>query len=130
MPYLIKVTDHFSAAHALSGYNGNCANLHGHTWEVTAEIAETELDELGISTDFRDLKAALADILSEYDHAVLINDKDKSKYSEIEFVNVFEVNPTAEVLAEDIYNQFKYLGYKINSVVVCEGNSSSVTYYE
>ncbi|MDD4277816.1 MAG: 6-carboxytetrahydropterin synthase, partial [Candidatus Cloacimonetes bacterium] len=30
--YLLNVSDHFSAAHRLCGYEGACSNLHGHNW--------------------------------------------------------------------------------------------------
>jgi 6-pyruvoyltetrahydropterin/6-carboxytetrahydropterin synthase len=32
------VKDHFAAAHALKGYDGNCSNLHGHNWIIEAHI--------------------------------------------------------------------------------------------
>ncbi|MEQ8237024.1 MAG: 6-carboxytetrahydropterin synthase, partial [Syntrophomonadaceae bacterium] len=30
----VTVTQDFAAAHRLYGYQGQCANLHGHTWKV------------------------------------------------------------------------------------------------
>ncbi len=130
MPYLIKVVDTFSAAHAIHGYNGDCANLHGHTWKVEVEVAVSKLNELGIGIDFRDVKNALSNILSEFDHSLLINDIDTHKYTKINVINTFEDNPTAEIIAREIYYSFQSLDYSINAVTVWEGNNNSVTYYK
>ena len=32
--YLLKTSASFDSAHFLSGYNGKCANIHGHTWKI------------------------------------------------------------------------------------------------
>ena len=34
----LRIKSKFSAAHKLPNYNGDCANLHGHTWKVVFEI--------------------------------------------------------------------------------------------
>ena len=52
--YEIHVKDHFAAAHALRGYNGNFSNMHGHNWDVEAYIQCTKLNKLGIGVDYRD----------------------------------------------------------------------------
>lgn len=86
--YLLTVKDHFDAAHHLYGYPGECRELHGHTWDVEVTVEATELDEIGIVYDFKSLKADLAAVLADYDHA-LINS-----------VPPFdEISPTAENLA-------------------------------
>ncbi len=45
----IDITRDFSAAHRLSGYQGDCSNLHGHNWTVMAVVQANELDEIGIA---------------------------------------------------------------------------------
>lgn len=90
--YTLTVRDHFDAAHALPGYPGECAGLHGHTWDVEATVEGTELDGIGIVYDFKRLKADLAASLERYDHGHL-ND-----------VPPFDrMNPTAENLAREIH---------------------------
>lgn len=92
--YDIYVKDHFAAAHALKGYDGNCSNLHGHNWIVEAFIECTKLNKLGIAVDFRDVKAVLRDVLSKLDHTNL---------NEVaEFGNI---NPTSENLAKFLYTE-------------------------
>lgn len=89
--YYLTVKDHFDAAHHLYGYPGECKNLHGHTWDVEVTVESPELDEIGIVYDFKNLKADLKAVLSDYDH-VLIN----------EVAPFDEISPTAENLARVI----------------------------
>jgi hypothetical protein len=37
----------FSAAHALKGYQGDCARIHGHNWIIEVFVKCHELDEIG-----------------------------------------------------------------------------------
>ena len=92
--YDIYVKDHFAAAHALKGYDGNCSNLHGHNWIVEAFIECTRLNKLGIAIDFRDVKAVLGDVLSKLDHTNL---NDVAEFGSI--------NPTSENLAKFLYRE-------------------------
>ena len=55
----IVVQHHFCAAHALRGYDGKCANLHGHNFVVEARVTGDRLNGIGILVDFKDVKAAL-----------------------------------------------------------------------
>ncbi len=48
----VSIETHFSAAHALRGYPGDCARLHGHNWTVRVFVRCRELDETGIGIDF------------------------------------------------------------------------------
>jgi 6-pyruvoyltetrahydropterin/6-carboxytetrahydropterin synthase len=45
----------FSAAHYVPGYDGPCANVHGHTFHAEV-FAQGETDELGMVLDFSELK--------------------------------------------------------------------------
>ena len=42
--YRLKVTDSFSSAHQLRGYQGECEELHGHNWKVEVEVEGEKLD--------------------------------------------------------------------------------------
>jgi len=88
----VMVEDSFDAAHCLRGYEGNCEKLHGHTYRVQCYIVRSELDQQGMSLDFRSVKKALRDAVSDLDHSFLNDLPD------------FAVeNPTAENLAKLIY---------------------------
>ena len=64
----VYVKTHFSAAHRLEGYPGDCARAHGHNWIVEAYVKCRELDQIGIGIDFRDIKQAVKEVLFNLDH--------------------------------------------------------------
>lgn len=92
--YEIYVKDHFAAAHALKGYDGNCSNMHGHNWIVEAYIRCSKLNKLGIGIDFRDVKGVVKDVLSKLDHTTL---NDVAEFGSI--------NPTSENLSKFLYTE-------------------------
>jgi 6-pyruvoyltetrahydropterin/6-carboxytetrahydropterin synthase len=73
----------FDAAHSLPGYQGKCANLHGHTYQVEI-VVEGQVGIDGFVMDFYQLKRILASALQELDHNCL---------------NEILKNPTAELIA-------------------------------
>ena len=122
--YEIEVRQAFEAAHFIDGYNGKCARLHGHNWEVVAVVRGEKLDALGMLIDFKILKAQLKKVLDEFDHRFL---------NELEIFS--EENPTAENLARKIFERLSSSeifngSIKLHAVKVCESPNSSVTYYE
>ncbi len=121
--YEIYVKDHFSAAHALQGYSGDCSNLHGHNWIIEVFVKCRKLNSLGIGIDFRDVKNNLKNILKKFDHTNL---NDLSEFSNI--------NPTSENIARIIHGelskQFNTGDIKISRVKVCETPGCGSTYEE
>ena len=55
----LYIQTHFSAAHALKGYQGNCAKIHGHNWIIDVFVKCEKLDDIGMGIDFRDVKQAV-----------------------------------------------------------------------
>ena len=122
--YEIEVSAAFEAAHFIDGYEGKCARLHGHNWEVVAVVRGEQLDKLGMLIDFKILKAELKKVLDEFDHRFLN-----------ELATFAEENPTAENLARKIFQQLAtskiFSGStKLYAVKVHESPSSCVTYHE
>jgi len=94
--YRITVEQHFDAAHSLRGYKGKCESIHGHRYRVSVNLMAGELDEIGLSYDFSEVKSRLQDILGRFDHCYL-ND-----------VPPFDkVNPSAENIAKAVYDELK-----------------------
>lgn len=91
--YEVRVTADFAAAHFLRDYNGKCENLHGHNYKVYAHVKGENLNEGGMLLDFSKLKHALREVCGKLDHTNL---------NELE---VFEQNPSAERIANYIFNQ-------------------------
>lgn len=100
----VYIKTHFSAAHSLKGYPGDCSRLHGHNWIIEAFVKCKELDDIGIGIDFRDIKKSVKDVLQGLDHFNL-NELPAFK----------DENPTSENIAKFIY---KELSKKLNSEVV------------
>jgi 6-pyruvoyltetrahydropterin/6-carboxytetrahydropterin synthase len=100
----IYVETHFSAAHALRGYPGDCARLHGHNWLVRVFVRCYELDDTGIGIDFRTVKDHVREVLRGLDHCNM---------NEIEPFS--EQNPSSENIARHLYRE---LGRRINSAAV------------
>jgi 6-pyruvoyltetrahydropterin/6-carboxytetrahydropterin synthase len=102
--YEIYVKTHFSAAHCLDGYPGDCARLHGHNWIVEVYVQCKELNEIGIGIDFRDIKTAVKDVMAGLDH---FNLNDLPAFQNI--------NPSSENIAKFLYRE---IGKKLNSDVI------------
>lgn len=87
----LGLIEEFDAAHSLPGYEGKCANLHGHTYRVEMVI-EGPVGEDGFVMDFYRLKNILKAVLQDLDHRCL---------------NDLLPNPTAENIAEMISKSLK-----------------------
>jgi len=91
--YEVRVEADFAAAHFLRDYHGKCENLHGHNYKVYAHVAGEKLNEGGMLCDFTILKGALREVCKEMDHTNLNENP------------VFDQNPSAERIAEFVYNR-------------------------
>ncbi|HBP66196.1 MAG TPA: 6-pyruvoyl tetrahydropterin synthase, partial [Desulfosporosinus sp.] len=69
--FQVCVQAHFDAAHFIRNYDGNCANLHGHRWNVVVCIEGKQLDHLGMLLDFSDVKQTIREKLKLMDHSLL-----------------------------------------------------------
>ncbi|PKN62409.1 MAG: 6-carboxytetrahydropterin synthase QueD [Deltaproteobacteria bacterium HGW-Deltaproteobacteria-15] len=102
--YEVYVKTHFSAAHSLRGYPGDCARTHGHNWIIEAYVKCKELNQIGIGVDFRDIKQAVKKVLEGLDH-----------FNLNELPAFTKVNPTSENIAKFLYTE---LSRVLNSEVV------------
>jgi 6-pyruvoyltetrahydropterin/6-carboxytetrahydropterin synthase len=72
--YKVRVTKDyltFCSAHFISFEGSQCERLHGHNYQVAAEI-EGELDGDFLVFDFITLKHTLRDLTNELDHRMLV----------------------------------------------------------
>ncbi len=117
--YTAKVRKSFSAAHHIPGYKGDCRNLHGHNWTVEAAITRNVIDELGLSTDLREAKKGLMEIVESLDHTCL-NDNPLLE----------GIPPTAENIAKYIFNRLteRFPQAEIDYVEVYEGPNTCIRY--
>jgi 6-pyruvoyltetrahydropterin/6-carboxytetrahydropterin synthase len=103
----------FESAHAILGYPGSCAQIHGHSYELqvcvqSRQPAEGYIGGLGIIIDFKDLKMLVHEnVVRKLDHKLILSKAylaaSANKFSDNELV-VFEAEPTAENLLIFIRN--------------------------
>ena len=122
----VTVEDTFAAGHALRGYRGKCENPHGHNYRVRVTLAGDKLDQIGLLYDFKDLKAAMGEIIDRLDHQFL-NDLDVFK----------EMNPSAENLARYFYQETNARlraatngRVQVKDVIVWETDTTTARYFE
>ncbi|MDP4125504.1 MAG: 6-carboxytetrahydropterin synthase QueD [Bacillota bacterium] len=96
--FQVCVQMHFDAAHFIRNYDGKCANMHGHRWNVEACIEGKKLDDLGMLIDFSEIKQAMRKSLTMLDHSLL---------NDLPSFGPKGVNPTAENLAQFLYLELK-----------------------
>jgi len=122
----VSVEEGFSAGHALRGYRGKCENPHGHNYKVRITLAGEELDSIGLLWDFKDLKAAMNQVIDRLDHQYL-NDIEPFKVQ----------NPSAENLAKYFYEETRARlrestqgRVAVKDVQVWETDTTTATYFE
>jgi len=90
--YELSIETHFSAAHQLRGYPGDCARLHGHNWHVKLFVTCYELDELGLGIDYKIMKRELKAALDVWDH-----------YNLNDIAPFDSINPSSENVARELF---------------------------
>ena len=115
----VKVEDHFSAAHHLLNYEGECENQHGHNWKVEVYVQADTLDKANILMDFKVLKKSLNRILDRLDH------KDLNELEEFK-----GQSPSSEFIARFIYKELKQDIPDLAKVSVWETERARASYWE
>jgi len=104
----------FEAAHQLPWHPGRCRRLHGHHYQLEVTV-EGPVDEHGIVIDFDDLRAVVErEVVERYDH---------------QFLNELIDNPTAELLAADVWKRLEAAGLDVVRMRLWETPESSVELY-
>jgi 6-pyruvoyltetrahydropterin/6-carboxytetrahydropterin synthase len=119
--YQITIETHFSSAHRLIDYSGECERLHGHNWKIQISVASDVLSDLGMVMDFKDLKSNVKPLIEKLDHQYL---NDIPPFTEI--------NPTTENISKYLFDEFSKLvntdQIKVTKVEVWESTTSSASY--
>ena len=138
--YYLKTSACFDSAHFLHGYNGKCANIHGHHWVVEVKISGRKLqasgEKRGMLLDFGDFKQAVKELAEVFDHT-LIYEKNTLKPATVhvlkeEGFSLVETDfrPTAENFAEHIYAELCKKSLPVLSVTVYESPENCAVYGE
>ena len=119
--YEISVRQEFDAAHLLRGYKGKCEMLHGHRFQVVANLRTDRLNDIGLAYDFVALKHHMKAIMDKLDHHNLNEVKPFDK-----------INPSSENIASTVYKalqkRLKDTGVSLHSIQVWESPECCVTY--
>lgn len=120
----------FEMSHRLAGHQGNCANLHGHSYKLQVTLETNTLKRLGMGIDFSDVKKLVRPVLEKYDHACITSID--NKYTSKPYT---QVNPTAEMMAADIMSIIKdelaqyaelATGVRVHKITLWETSTSYV----
>ena len=134
----IRITKEFKfeMAHALYGYDGLCANIHGHSYRLWVTVRgdvkkENKHIKDGMVMDFTDLKSIIKPtIIKKYDHSLVLNatsphaNLDLSAFDKVYYL---PYQPTSENLVTDFANSITFLlpeNVELLKVVLSETVSS------
>ncbi len=119
--YHLMIKTHFSAAHNLINYQGDCENLHGHNWRVEVTVSARELDKAGLGIDFKILKKKTNQLLDKFDHKHL---------NELE--PFLDVSPSSENLCRYIHEQLSRelnnANIRVEKISVWESENACASY--
>ena len=115
---VVRITKEFKfeMAHALYGYDGLCANIHGHSYKLWVTVRgevknKNGYTKDGMLMDFTDLKSIVKpEIVDKYDHSLVLNansphaDLDLSAFNKVYYL---DYQPTSENLVLDFANFIK-----------------------
>ena len=131
---MYKVTKElaFCYGHRLMQYEGKCRVPHGHNAKVAIDLASEMLDPRGMVIDFTDIKRAIQGwIDSTLDHRMLLRKDDPlAKWLQEmgEPCFLMDQNPTAEAIAELIFERVAAEGFPVTEVRMWETSDSFATY--
>ena len=138
--YCLKTNSCFDSAHFLKGYEGKCANIHGHRWDVCIEVYSENLEEhgntRGMIVDFSKLKSDLRHLTENLDHCLIIEKnslKPTTKQALLdENFKIVEVDfrPTAENFSKYFFDEMSSMGYKVKCATVYETPNNCASYGE
>lgn len=115
----VKIETHFSSAHHLLNYKGECENQHGHNWKVEVYVRGENLDKSNILIDFKVLKKKVNEIVDYLDH------------TDINTLKEFEgISPSSEIISKFLYNRIKIEIPNVSKVSVFETPTSCASYFE
>ena len=104
-------TFRFEAAHQLPWHAGKCQRLHGHSYRLEVTVSGP-VGPQGIVVDFADVARVVeSEVVARYDHC---------------YLNDLMENPTAELLAHQVWKTLEAAGLAISRIRLWETEESSV----
>lgn len=146
MGNVIRLTKYFTfeAAHALEGYDGACAEIHGHSYKLYvtvkgAPISDESNPKFGMVMDFGELKRIVNEqVVAPFDHAFVLRRTSQNceMYDQLRYrferIVLVEFQPTCEnMLIEFARRISRQLpdGIKLHSLRLHETENSYAEWY-
>ncbi len=130
--YRVTTEIDFAYGHRLLDYDGKCAHPHGHNGRVEIELESETLDKAHMAVDFTVVKHGVQAWVDQHiDHKMILRHDDPLLPALADLgepVYVMEQNPTAEGLAELIFNVAAEQGLPVVSVRFWESPTSYATF--
>jgi 6-pyruvoyltetrahydropterin/6-carboxytetrahydropterin synthase len=122
----------FCYGHRLMDYAGVCCHPHGHNAVVEIDIQADRLDQRNMVADFTDIKRTVKGWIDrELDHKMILRRDDPlaaALHGMGEPVYLLDSNPTAERIAQLIFDVSREQGLPVSRVTVWETPTSWATY--
>src|SRR5439155_258905 len=113
-------------------YAGQCRYFHGHNGKAEIQISAAKLDARGMVRDFNEIKQILQTWIDQtLDHRMILNEKDPLREAlekSGEPLYLLKTNPTAENIAQLIYDTARRKGLPVTAVTLWETPNSNATY--
>lgn len=130
--YRVSREIEFCYGHRLLNYDGKCRYLHGHNGKAVISIEADKLDHRGMVLDFSDIKRVVSQwIDDQLDHRMILNREDPVVpiLQEMnEPLYLIDTNPTAETIAQLIYDYTASQGFPVVEVLLWETPKCFATY--
>lgn len=115
----VTIKNQFESAVKLYDYDGDCANVHGHTYSISATFYNLD-ENSDMVVDYFEAKTWVEKAIAPLDHNFINN------------VEPFDtVSPTTENIAKWLYKQINVLtttNITVLNITLSENDSFSVTY--
>jgi 6-pyruvoyltetrahydropterin/6-carboxytetrahydropterin synthase len=122
----------FCYGHRLLNYGGKCRHLHGHNGRAVIVLEGDRLDDRGMLVDFSDVKCALRQWIDDnLDHRMILCAEDPAVPALRELhepLYILDGNPTAERIAQVIFDQARARGFPVVEVSLWETVRSCATF--
>ena len=118
----IKKSFHFEAGHSLEHHDGKCRTPHGHSYQIEvvlqADCLIKDGPEKNMVTDFGRVSAEVKPMIENFFDHKWLNETLETD------------SPTAEFIAQWIFDHLKNVLPNLNSVTVAETGSARAKYWE
>lgn len=125
---------YFCYGHRLMNHPGKCRHVHGHSVKAAITVAADTLNDQSMVCDFSDIHEIVQQYVdTNFDHNLLLYRQDPLipllREAGERFLELDD-HPTAEILAQRIFQFIKTQGLNVVSVTLWETSSASACYRE